>query len=84
MESLALVVSLMLLGEVFLGLATIVFAILARFKSRFARTSLVLIAVLAVETVWALWVLPALGFPSLIALGIAVVLRWWPRIQRAH
>lgn len=79
MESLALVVSFMLLGEVLLGLATIVFAVLARFKGRFARTSHVLIAVLAVETVWALWVLPAFGFPSLVALGIAVVLRWWPR-----
>lgn len=79
MESLALVVSLMLLGEVLFGVATIVFAALARFKGRFARTSLVLIAVLAVEAVWALWLLPAFGFPSLIALGIAVVLRWWPR-----
>ena len=79
MESLALVVSLMLLGEVLLGLAVIVFAVLARFKGKFQRTSLVLIAVLAVETVWALWVLPAFGIPSLIALGIAVVLRWWPR-----
>lgn len=79
MESLALIVSLMLLGEVLLGLAAIVFAVLARFKGKFARTSLVLIAVLAVETVWALWILPAFGFPSLISLGIAVVLRWWPR-----
>lgn len=78
MESLALVVSLMLLGEVLLGLATIVFAVLARFKGRFRRTSLVLIALLSTETVWALWVLPAFGFPSLIALGIAVLMRRWP------
>lgn len=78
MESLALVVSFMLLGEVLLGLAAIVFAVLARFKGKFARTSLVLIAVLAVETAWALWTLPAFGIPSLIALGIAVLLRWWP------
>ena len=78
MESLALVVSLMLLGEVLLSLAAIVFAVMARFKGKFRRTSLVMIAVLAVETVWALWVLPAFGFPSLIALGVAVVLRWWP------
>lgn len=79
MESLALVVSFMLLGEVLLGLAAIVFAVLARFKRRFARTSLVLIGLLAVEAAWALWILPAFGFPSLIALGVAVVLRWWPR-----
>ena len=56
MESLALVVSLMLLGEVLLGLVVIVFAVMARFKGKFHRTSL-----------------------ALIALGIAIVLRWWPR-----
>ena len=79
MESLALVVSFMILGELLFGVATIVFAVLARFKGRFPRTSLVLIALLAVETAWALSVLPAFGFPSLVALGIAVVLRWWPK-----
>ena len=78
MESLALVVSFMLLGEVLLGLAAIIFAVLARFRDRFSRTALVFIALLTVETVWALWVLPAFGFPSLIAIGIAVVVRWWP------
>ena len=80
MESLALVVSLMLLGEILFGVAAIVFAMLARFKGRFKRTSLVVIGLLAVETAWALSVLPAFGFPSLIALGIAVVARWWPRM----
>lgn len=78
MESLALVVSIMLLAEVLLGLVVIVFAAIARFNGRFRRTALVLLVFLAVETVWALWVLPAFGMPSLIALGIAVVLRWWP------
>lgn len=82
MESLALVVSLMLFGEVLLGLAAIVLALIARFKSKFQRTALVLIGLLAVETAWALWALPAFGMPSLIALGIAVVLRWWPRMTR--
>ena len=80
MESLALIVSLMLLAELVLGLGTITFAALARFKGKFSRTSLALIIVLAVETVWALWVLPAFGMPSLVALVIAVVVRWWPRM----
>lgn len=79
MESLALVVSFMILGELLFGFATIVFAVFARFKGRFTRTSLVLIGLLAVETAWALSALPAFGLPSFIALGIAVVLRWWPR-----
>lgn len=78
MESLALVVTVMLLTQVLAALAVIVFAWLARFRGRFRRTALVLIALLAVETAWALWVLPAFGTPSLIALVIAAVIFWWP------
>jgi hypothetical protein len=79
MESLALVVSLMFLAQAVFGLAVIVFAALARFKGRFRRSAIVLLALLAVETAWALWVLPAFGVPSLIALAISAVLFWWPR-----
>ena len=79
MESLALIVSLMLLAELLLGLGTITFAALARIKGKFSRTSVTLIIVLAFETAWALWVLPAFGMPSLVALVVAVVVRWWPR-----
>jgi hypothetical protein len=82
MESLALVVTLMLLAQVVFGLAVIVFAALARFKGRFRRTAIVLLSLLAVETAWALWVLPAFGVPSLIALAIAALLFWWPRRSR--
>ena len=78
MESLALVVTLMLLAQVLFALAVIVFAILARLRGRFRRTALVLIALLAVETAWALWVLPAFGTPSLIAHVISVAIYWWP------
>ena len=80
MESLALIVSLMFLAELLLGVGAITFAALARFKGKFSRTSIALIIVLAVETAWALWVLPAFGMPSLVALVIAVVVRWWPRM----
>jgi hypothetical protein len=79
MESLALVVSLMFLAQVVFGLAVIVFAALARFKGKFRRTAIVLLIPLAAETAWALWVLPAFGVPSLIALAISAVLFWWPR-----
>jgi hypothetical protein len=78
MESLAFVVTLMLLAQVLVALAVIVFASLARFRGRFRRTTLVLIGLLAVETAWALWVLPAFGTPSLIALVISVAIFWWP------
>jgi len=82
MESLAILVTLLLLAQVLVALAVIVFASLARFRGRFRRTALVLIALLAVETGWALWVLPAFGTPSLIALIMAVAIFWWPRRKR--
>jgi hypothetical protein len=79
MESLALLVSLMLLAQVVVGLSVILFAALARFKGKFRRTAIVLLILLAAETAWALWVLPAFGVPSLIALAVSAVLFWWPR-----
>jgi hypothetical protein len=79
MESLALLVTLMFLAEVLFALAVIVFAIVARFRGRFRRTVLVLIVLLAIETAWALWVLPAFGTPSLIALTASAGFYWWPK-----
>jgi hypothetical protein len=69
----------MLLAQVLFALAVIVFAILARFRGRFHRTALTLIGVLAIETVWALCVLPAFGAPSLIALMLSAGIYWWPK-----
>ena len=57
MESLAILVTFMLLAEVLFALAVIIFAILARFRGRFRRTALVLIVLLSIETAWALWTL---------------------------
>jgi len=79
MESLALVVTLMLLAQVLFALAVIVFASLARFRGRFRRTAIVLIVLLAIETAWALWVLPAFGTPSFIALVLSAGIYWWPK-----
>jgi hypothetical protein len=74
----------MLLVQVLFALAVIVFAILARLRGRFPRTALTLIALLAIETAWALWVLPAFGTPSLIALALAAGIYWWPKRRSAH
>ena len=84
MESLALVVTLMLLAQLLFALAVIVFASLARFRGRFRRTAIVLIVLLAIETAWALWVLPAFGTPSLIALVMAAGIYWWPKHQSSR
>jgi hypothetical protein len=78
MESLTYVVKVMLLAQVLLGVAPMTFAVLANFNGKFLRASLTLIIVLAVETACALWVLPAFGMPSLVALVVSVVVRWWP------
>jgi len=84
MESLALLVTLMFLAEVLFALAVIVFAILSRFRGRFRRTALVLLVLLAIETAWALSVLPAFGFPSLFALALSAGISWWPKRQSAR
>ncbi len=81
MESLVLVVTLMLLAQVLFALAVVVFAGIARFRGRFRRTALVLIVLLVIETVWALWVLPAFGAPSLVALALSAGIYWWPKRQ---
>jgi len=74
----------MLLVQVLFSLAVIVFAILARFRGRFRRTGLTLIVLLAIETAWALSVLPAFGAPSLIALVMAAGIYWWPKRRSAR
>jgi hypothetical protein len=84
MESLAVLVTLLLLAQVLVALSVIVFASLARFRGRFRKTALVLMVVLAVETVWALSVQFAFGTPSLIALVIAILIFWWPGGSRSR
>ena len=79
MESLAVVVTLLLLAQVLFALVVIAFAIVARFRGRFRRTALTLVVLLTIETAWALWVLPAFGIPSLIALILAAGIYWWPK-----
>ena len=79
MESLAILVTFMLLAEVLFALAVIIFAILARFRGRFRRTALVLNVLLSIETAWALWTLPAFGFPSLVAFVLSAGIFWWPQ-----
>jgi hypothetical protein len=84
MESLAILVTFLLLAQVLVALTVLVFASLARFRGRFRRTAIVLIVLLAIETAWALWVLPAFGTPSLIALVMAAGIYWWPKHQSSR
>ena len=79
MESLAILVMFMFLAELLFGLLVVIFAALARFRGRFRRTALVLIVLLSIETAWALWTLPAFGFPSLVAFVLSAGIFWWPQ-----
>lgn len=78
MESLALIVSLMLLAELILGATVLTFNIVFRVRGKFAKTTLFLLVVLAIETAWALSILPAFGYPSLAFLLVAALLRFLP------
>jgi hypothetical protein len=48
MESLAILVTFLLLAQVLVALTVLVFASLARFRGRFRRTAIVLIVLLAI------------------------------------
>ncbi|NBR24854.1 MAG: hypothetical protein EBU08_14000 [Micrococcales bacterium] len=76
MESLALLVTFLLLIQVFLGAVTLTFAILFRRRGTFKLTSQILIGLLALQTIWALSVLPAFGYPALVFLIAATLVRF--------
>jgi len=81
MESLALLVGGMYLGEILFGLVTLGFAITYRAKAKFGVTSLVLISILALETAVAMQMV-AFGLPALICLVPAALLRFLPRRKK--
>lgn len=79
MESLALLVMFMFLIQFALGLVALIFAIIYRRTGKFKVTTTVLVALLALETVWALITLPAFGYPSLAFLVASALLRFLER-----
>jgi heme A synthase len=76
MESLAIVITLLLLIQVLLGAVALTFAILFRRRGTFKLTSMILIGLLALQTIWALSVQPAFGYPSLVFLVAAGLVRF--------
>jgi hypothetical protein len=76
MESLALLVTFLLLIQVLFGTVTLTFAILYRRRGTFKLTSQILIGLLALQTIWALSVQPAFGYPSLVFLVAAGLVRF--------
>jgi len=76
MESLALLVTFLLLIQVFLGAVTLTFAILYRRRGTFKLTSQILIGLLALQTIWALSILLPFGYPGLVFLIAAGLVRF--------
>ena len=76
MESLAYLVLGLLLAQILLGAVTLTFAILHRVKGKFALTSQVLIALLALQMAWGFSVAATFGYLALIFLAGSAIVRY--------
>jgi len=80
MESLALLVVGLMLAQVFLGAVALAFAIVWRAKEKFARTSIVLIALMALQTIWAFTTtIPLFIFVAVAFLAASALVRFLPK-----
>jgi hypothetical protein len=76
MESLAYVVMGILVAQILLGAVPLTFAILYRVKGKFAVTSQVLIALLALQMAWGFTLAAAFGYLALTFLVSSSIVRW--------
>lgn len=79
MESLAYLVMGLLLAQIFLGAIALVFAIVWRAKVTFGRTSIVLIGLLALQTIWAFNTAAAFGYIAGTFLAASALVRFLPK-----
>lgn len=84
MESLALLVGGMYLAEIAFAVTTLIFSIWFHVKRRFGKTSLVLIILLTAETIWALTLLPAFGYPGAVGIIVSALFRFLPNKSYRH
>jgi hypothetical protein len=82
MQDLAIIVSLMLGGEVLLALAVVVFAAIFRFKGKFRRTSMVLTVLIAILAGWFVTLSVPLASPAIVALVAALLFMYVPRFGK--
>lgn len=79
MEDLAIIVGLMLLTQVLICLAAVVFAIVYRVKGKFANTSAVFVVLMAVLAAWGYTLTPGFAYAPGAAFFVAALLRFLPR-----
>jgi hypothetical protein len=78
MEDLALIVSLMLGGEILISLVVVGFALTYRFTGRFRRATMGLVAVLAIVAGWLFGISWQMGLPSAVALIASILFIYLP------
>ena len=78
MEDLAIIVTLMLGGELLLALVVVVFAAIYRFKGKFRRTSMFLTVLLAILAGWFVTLSVPLASPAIVGLVASLLFMYVP------
>ena len=82
MQDLAIIVTLMLGGELLLAIAVVVFAAINRFKGKFKRTSMTMTVLLAMLAGWFVTLSVPLASPALVGLVVSLLFMYVPRISK--
>lgn len=78
MQDLAIIVTLMLGGELLFSLAVVIFAIIYRFKGKFKRTNMVLTLLLAILAGWFVTLSVPLASPAIVGLIASLLFMYVP------
>jgi ABC-type iron transport system FetAB permease component len=78
MEDLALIVSLMLGGEIIVSLVVVGFALTYRFTGKFRKTTMGLVGVLAIVAGWLFGTSWQMGLPAVVALIASILFIYIP------
>jgi hypothetical protein len=78
MEDLALIVSLMLGGEILISLIVVGFALTYRFTGKFRKTTMGLVAFLAIVAGWLFGIGWQMGLPAAVALIASILFIYIP------
>lgn len=78
MQDLAMIVTLMLVGEILVSLATVAFALIYRLTGKFRRTAMAMLAVLAIAGGWLVGLQWQIGMPAVVAMLFSIVFMYFP------
>ena len=82
MQDLAIIVTLMLGGELLLALAVVVLAAIYRFRGKFKRTSMTMTVLLAMLAGWFVTLSVPLAAPAIVGLVVSLLFMYVPRISK--